>query len=114
MALLHSFINVRPHHVRRQLQGYVGRLRWVAMDGWKMFRGRALLITVVNFIGMTTAASCLGGIVLYAKHAGDNKPLHLFHFKMHLDGSLTMLLAYGAGLAVLGIFSGASLYYMEW
>src|SRR5262245_4419253 len=105
---------VRPAHVRRQFRGYINRLRWVALDGWRHFRLRALWIVVCNFIGVMTAASSLGGIVLYANHAERGKPLHVLGRAIHLEGNLTKIMLYGAVVALLGILSGASLYYTEW
>src|SRR5262249_14117028 len=85
-----------------------------AADAFPRFWRRVGLIVLVNFLGVTTAASSLGGIVLFARHAASGQPVHFAGITIHLDNSWTMLLAYGLALGLLGIFSGVCLYSTEW
>jgi hypothetical protein len=100
--------------IRSQLRSYIGSLAWVARDGWRHSRTRVLLILAANGIGLATAATSLGGVMLYAKHAASDKPVRLLGLHLHFHDGLLFLLSYGSALTLLGILSAASIYYAEW
>lgn len=110
----------RPAHklsiLSAQGRSYAGRLAWVARDGAKRYPREIVSIIIANILGVSTAAGSLGGILFYAKHAAVGKavPFHFGALHWHVHGDLWSLILFGGFMALLGVFSGACLYYTEW
>ena len=113
--LLHWMMLARPHEVRLQFHRYLSRILWVARDGLGRFRHQVIIILILNFLGVSTAALSLGGIMLYAKHAesGHTVPIKLAWMRFHVHRDPLSLMLYGGIVAMFGIFSGVCLYMTE-
>lgn len=87
----------------------------MARDGLGRLRRQVLVILILNFLGVSTAALSLGGIMLYAKHAesGHTVPIRIAWMRFHVHRDPMSLMLYGGIVALLGVFSGACLYFTE-
>ena len=61
--------------IRPQLRRYLRSIAWLARDGLSGNGWRFFLIVVSNFVGVSTAASSMGLVILYVKWAADPYPI---------------------------------------
>jgi ABC-type multidrug transport system fused ATPase/permease subunit len=93
---------------------FLNRAAWLVRDAFQHFRRRIFTIIFLSLAGISAATVGLGGLFLLARHLEKGMPIRLAGMTVIHAGNTGAILAVVALLVLMGILSGASLYYTEW
>ncbi|MBF2089716.1 MAG: hypothetical protein IGR80_00895 [Synechococcales cyanobacterium K44_A2020_017] len=98
---------------RKLLATYFFRVGWLVLDCWHYFKLRIFGVVVLNWIGVTSAASVFGGFILYVRYLESGQPLTVLGIDIQLETPY-MLAISAISLLCLGIMSSVCLYQTDW
>lgn len=99
--------------VQQVLANYFSRVGWLMLDSWQYFKGRILLMVLLNWVGVTSAAFVFGGFILYVRYLEAGRPLTVLGLNIRLE-SIPVLALSAFVLLCLGVLSSICLYQMNW
>lgn len=102
---------VSSESLQQQMRVYFGVIARIGLDAWVSFRRQVLLILLLNLIGIATAAVGVGGIYLVVRQLDTGRPLSVGGLAVDLQTQPALAVGLVAFMAVLGVASGACLYY---
>ncbi|HEY9815694.1 MAG TPA: hypothetical protein V6D20_07835 [Candidatus Obscuribacterales bacterium] len=98
---------------RKLLATYFFRVGWLVLDCWRYFKLRIGLVVLLNWIGVTSAASVFGGFILYVRYLESGQSLTVLGIDIQLETPY-MLAISAVSLLCLGIMSSVCLYQTDW
>ena len=99
--------------IRAQLRRYLRSVTWLARDGLSGNGWRFSLIVLSNFVGVSTAATSMGLVILYVKWAGDPYPIAIRGIQITDAPTLWSLVIVGVTALLMGVMSATGIYYAE-
>lgn len=107
-------MNIDKFALTRQLLAtYFFRVGWLIADCWRYFKLRIFGVVLLNWIGVTSAASVFGGFILYVRYLESGRSLTLLGIDIQLE-TPSMLVLSAIALLCLGIVSSVCLYKTDW
>lgn len=99
--------------IRPQLRRYLRSIAWLTRDGLSGNGWRFTLIVVSNFVGVSTAATSMGLVILYLNWAKNPYPIAIRGIQMIDAPTPWSLVIVGLTALLLGVMSATGIYYAE-
>ena len=99
--------------IRPQLRRYLRSIAWLTRDGLSGNGWRFSLIVVSNFVGVSTAFTSMGLVILYLNWAKNPYPISIWGIEIIHAPTLWSLVIVGVAALLMGVMSAAAIYYGE-